>query len=82
LISIDVYPGKEKSEHEIKIDEVISDEEMLNMAVEMAKEKGANGLVNYSVSQKYIKHVSGYMTKKITYSTVFEIRGLAIKITD
>ncbi len=67
-------------------DENSSKEELMKLAIEMAKEKGANGLMNCnckeSVTSEYKKvvHPHAHISKKMVYKETYTFSGLAIKI--
>ncbi len=61
-------------------------EELMKMAIEMAKEKGANGLMNCSCEEtvtseyKKVLHPHANISKKLVYKKSYTFSGLAIKI--
>ncbi len=63
-----------------------SHDQLLKTAINMAKEKGANGLVNYSCkrqvvcTQKANKQIHAYTKYKPVYKEVYVLSGLAVKI--
>ncbi len=63
-----------------------SNEDLLKKAIELAKEKGANGLMNCkcdegtSVEYKKVVHTHANYAKKAVYKKSYTFSGLAIKI--
>ncbi len=63
-----------------------SEEELMKMAIEMAKEKGANGLMNCKCNEGYTKEYKNavsthsYCSRKIVYKKSYTFSALAIKI--
>lgn len=77
MIEVVIYPGQNNDYY--KTDEVLSEAELLKMAVDQAKEKGANGLVNYSATVAPVQYQVREGNRLITYKSRYVVRGLAVK---
>lgn len=78
MIEVVVYPGTKKIDGFTK-DEPITEDELLKMAVEKAKEKGADGLVDYSAIYAPFEYQVKKGSTVVIYKSRYVVRGLAIK---